>query len=75
MEEFIRDLGEALLGRAWGHMQLGCQIREGTPEAGLKLISSCPHGLVQWVSCWALPRASSTNITLLPQLIAYKVCH
>lgn len=46
MEEFIRDLGEALLGRAWGHMQLSCQIGEGAPEAGLELISSCPHGLV-----------------------------
>lgn len=46
MEEFIRDLGEALLGRTRGHMQLSCQIGEGAPEAGLKLISSCPHGLV-----------------------------
>lgn len=46
MEEFIRDLGEALLGRARGHMQLGRQVREGAPEAGLELISSCPHSLV-----------------------------
>lgn len=46
LEEFIRDLGEALLGRARGHMQLSCQIGEGAPEAGLELISSCPHGLV-----------------------------
>ncbi len=75
MEEFIRDLGEALLGRAGGHMQLSRQIREGAPEAGLELIPSCPHGLVQRVSSWALPGASSTDITLLPQLIAYKVCH
>lgn len=75
MEKFVRDLGEALLGRAWGHMQLGRQVREGATEAGLELISSRPHRLVQGIGCRALPGAGSANITLLPQLIAYKVCH
>lgn len=75
MEEFVGDLGEALLGRTWGHMQLGRQVREGAPEAGLELISSRTHSLVQRISCRALPGAFSTNITLLPQFISYKVCH
>lgn len=39
-------------------------------EAGLKFVSSSPHGLVQRVGCWASPRASSTDITFLPQLMS-----
>lgn len=39
-------------------------------EAGFKFVSSSPHGLVPRVGCWAFPRASSTDITFLPQLMS-----